>query len=279
LLDHDAPPIGHHLAEAAIEAFGFLVLASVEPDGLGVFPHPHKGETEIGLEALLEEVEANERSADQMREHRAHAGIHHGRPEHGSGNGDVKQVDIAGEAPQDDGEGDEAHHRFKQPEGQGQGLLDEPVDILADTLVRVVGETLLEAQAVVGLVGQPAVHIFGGQPAPPADLQHLAQVDLIDGDDNIDDGQDGEPAKEPEKSLKVFILEGIVKEVVPLVEQDVYVDDAEAHADDDGQQQAGFEAFLGFPVRFGESPQVAKEVSLGGGHGKTPGCGRDGAPG
>jgi len=69
LAAHDAPPVGHHLAETSGEAPGFLFLAAIEADGLGVFPHPHQIETEIRLVALLEEVEADQRSADDMGEH------------------------------------------------------------------------------------------------------------------------------------------------------------------------------------------------------------------
>src|SRR5438034_6052484 len=44
--------------------------------------------------------------------------------------------------------------------------------------------TLFRSHPVVGAVGQPGVEVVVGQPAPPADLEHLVQVQLVHGDDD-----------------------------------------------------------------------------------------------
>ena len=268
LAAHDPPPVGNDVGETAGQSPGLLGLAAVEGDGFGVFPYPHQGVPEVGLVALLEEVEADQRAADVVGEQRAESGVEHGGPEHGARHLDVEDVDVAGKLPEDDGKGDQGDRGFEETEGQGEGLLDEAADILADALVGVVGRAVFEAQPVVVAPFEPFCGVAVGEPAPPADLQHLAQVDLVDGHDDEQAGQDGEPAEQPEEVIDVFFLKRVVEKVVPFVEKHVEIDDAKAHADDHGKEQAGFEAFLGAPVGLGKRPQVGEKAPPGSGHGQ-----------
>ena len=69
---HDAVPIGHDLAEAREQAVGFGRFAGEQRDLLRIFAHPHQIEAEVGLVALLVEVELDQRPADPMRERGAY---------------------------------------------------------------------------------------------------------------------------------------------------------------------------------------------------------------
>ena len=63
---------------------------------------------------------------------------------------------------------------------------NQQVNVFTDALVGIVGVTRLELHPVVGALRQPCAKVSLGKPPPPADLEHLIQVKLIDGEDDID---------------------------------------------------------------------------------------------
>ena len=80
--------------------------------------------------------------------------------------------------PQDGDEGHQRHHGPENAEREAEGARNEQAQVLGDALIGVVRLGGLELHAIVGLVGQPRPEIPVGEPAPPADLQHLVQVEL-----------------------------------------------------------------------------------------------------
>ena len=63
---HDLQPVADHAAEAFEQALGLRRLAVEQRDLLGILAHAHQIEPEVGLEALLLEIEPDQRPADQM---------------------------------------------------------------------------------------------------------------------------------------------------------------------------------------------------------------------
>jgi hypothetical protein len=74
-------PIGHHPAEAGEQAVGLGLLAGEQRDLLRVLPDPHQVEAEIGLVALLVEVELDQGPADQVSARRADDCVNERRPD------------------------------------------------------------------------------------------------------------------------------------------------------------------------------------------------------
>ena len=69
---------------------------------------------------------------------------------------------------------------LSSPTPMPERLLDEQLDVVGDALVGVVGRIALQLHAVVVGVVQPFAEIAAGHPAPPADLEPLVEVELVD---------------------------------------------------------------------------------------------------
>ena len=100
-----------------------------------------------------------------------------------------------------------------QPDIERQ--IDELADVLGDALVRVVGGVAEQLHAVVIGAGQPVVEIARGQPAPPADLEPLIEIELIDREQDKGGRQHAEIAELIDEGVPVPILQCIIKLVVP----------------------------------------------------------------
>jgi hypothetical protein len=120
---------------------------------------------------------------------------------------------------------------------------------------------------IVVVLAEPIAGVLARQPGSPADLQHLPEVEPIDGDDDVDRGQDAEAQQLMEKLVEILVLQGVVEQVVPLIEQNVEIDHPETHADDQRQQPARRPAFLGHPIGHDQLPQIAEEMAVGLFHG------------
>ena len=68
---HDPQPVADDGREALAEALAFGGFAPQQRDLLGVLAHAHEVEAEVGLIALLEEIQRDQRPADEMGEQRA----------------------------------------------------------------------------------------------------------------------------------------------------------------------------------------------------------------
>jgi len=74
------------------------------------------------------------------------------------------------------------------------------------------------AASEVGAVGEPGLGVALRQPAPPADLEHLVEVELVDGDDDVEP-RDQENRTAVDEDGRSSCPGAIVEAVVPLVEQ------------------------------------------------------------
>ena len=89
--------------------------------------------------------------------------------------------------------------------------------VFGDALVGVVGLTRHELHPIVGAVGQPRAEVALGQPAPPADLEHLVEIELVHGEDDEDGDQPRDAEELREKGRLVLLLQGAEEGVVPLL--------------------------------------------------------------
>src|SRR4029078_11026562 len=96
----------------------------------------------------------------------------------------------------------------------------------------------------MGAVPEPAAEIFGGEPAPPPDLEPLLKVELIDGADDEGRGKHAEHAELPDERVPVLVLQRVVERLVPGVEADVQPDLEQLQRDDRDEQDAAGPAVL-----------------------------------
>jgi hypothetical protein len=85
----------------------------------------------------------------------------------------------------------------------------EETHIFRDTLVRVVGLARHQLHPIVGGVGQPGPEVAVGQPAPPADLEHLVEIDLVHGQEDEDADQIRDAEQQPAKGHEVLVLHAV----------------------------------------------------------------------
>ena len=76
-------------------------------------------------------------------------------------------------------------------QGQGQRSAGEEADVFSNTLVGVVGPVALDLHAVIDLVCHPSFQVVRGEPTPPLHLQHLVEVEPVNGYGNVDECQHG----------------------------------------------------------------------------------------
>src|SRR5262249_15575878 len=80
-----------------------------------------------------------------------------------------------------------------------------------------------------------------------------------DGGDDEERGEDAESQEQRGEVRVVPLLERIVEEPLPLVQQHEQVHDAEAEEDDGAEQQPGSPALLGEPVWPREAPDLGQK--------------------
>src|ERR1700709_971742 len=85
---------------------------------------------------------------------------------------------------------------------------------------------------------QPAAEIALRHPAPPADLQPLVQIELVDLEPDPECGKDAEVTDLVGEYGLVALLQRIVEDIVPAVEQNGQKDHRELDGDYRGQQAA-----------------------------------------
>ena len=86
----------------------------------------------------------------------------------------------SGKRPQDYDEGAKRHGRTEQPDANGQRALDEQSDVFGNALVGIVSGIAEQLHAIMRGSFQPVGEVDLRHPAPPADLQPLIQIKLID---------------------------------------------------------------------------------------------------
>ncbi len=130
--------------------------------------------------------------------------------------------------------------------------------VFGDALVGIVGVARRELQAIVGGVGQPRAEIAVGQPAPPADLQHLIEIGLIDRQQDEHGEQPRDADELPEEGGLVLVLQGGEEGVVPLIEEHADVDHPQREEHDGEQQGPTCPSVLREPVGPDHAPGVGQ---------------------
>jgi hypothetical protein len=135
-------PIGHHPAEACEQTIRFGRLTGEQCDLLRILAHPYQIEAEVGLVALLIEIELYQWPADPMRERRAQDRIDERGPDEITGDRKCRSEHVqgrgGGKRPQDHDEGGKRHDCAEEPDADGQRALDEESNVLGDALVGIV---------------------------------------------------------------------------------------------------------------------------------------------
>ena len=195
-----------------------------------------------------------------MRQPTADQGIQQRTPKHVAGNGDAEDVDAARHAPQNNRERDQADHVADQAQAEGERAVGEGVEVFADALVRVVGVTAL-LQLVVVFVSEPARKVLLGQPAPPANGQHLRQVKPVHRAHDTGGGNQPEVADQVPESRAVFVFQCVIEVFVPMVDPYRYADADQRQGNHRDQQQPGPGALLTAPVRRYQPPDARNKIS------------------
>jgi len=143
-------------------------------------------------------------------------------------------------------------------------MRSEEVQVFGDTLVGVVRLTRHELHPIIGAVGQPGAEVAVGQPAPPADLEHLVEIKLVHGQDDEDGDQPRDAEELLEKGRLVLLLQGVEEGAVPLIEEHIDVDHAEGEKHDGEQESPGRPAVLRSPIRTDHGPGVGQRSAHAG---------------
>ena len=255
---HDLHEVTDQPSEPVEQLLALIGLAAQEGDLLGILPHPNEVEAEVGFEPLLAEIEPHQRPADEVRQRGPYDRIEQSGPHQIPWNGEARAEQMergsGRKGPQDDDEGEQRDDGAEQAHGDRQRALDEEVDVLGDALVRVVGGIAEKLHAVVVGVGKPTVEILPRQPAPPADLQPLVQVELIDREHDERRRQRAEEQQLPDEVVPVALLQRVVEPVIPLIEHDVDRHGRQFDGDDCAKQDAAGPAVLGDEIGTGKPP-------------------------
>src|SRR5262245_63206954 len=89
-------------------------------------------------------------------------------------------------------------------------------------------------------------------PAPPADLQPLIEIELIDCEDDVSPCQNTEEQQLRDESVPIALLQRVVKTVVPLIEHDIDGHDREFDRDHSREENAACPAVLGEEIWTGK---------------------------
>src|SRR5262249_9414306 len=111
-----------------------------------------------------------------------------------------------------------------QPEGKNSGV-DEWPDVFRDALVGIVGGIAEQLHAVVVRTRQPTIEIGLREPAPPANLQPLIEIELVDREQDEGRGKNTEIAELIYERVPILVLQPVVERVIPRVQQDVQCND------------------------------------------------------
>ena len=201
--------VAQGVAETQADLSTLHALATVQGDRLGMLAHTDHVMAEVGLQLLLAVVESDLGLADPEGDRAADQTIQHGHPDHETGNlqlpaaehGRQTDIDDGAQAPQNADEAHKGDDRIQQPHGKRHGIGGEQIQVLLNPLIGVVGGLGIavhaiapQLQPVERLGRQPALQHVLGQPAPPVELQQLRQIELVDRDDDVHQGQ---PEKAP----------------------------------------------------------------------------------
>ena len=267
LRTQQAHVVAQHIAKAHAQARLFHCLAFVQRNRLGVFAHPHQVVAKFGFEFLLLVVQLDQGPPDEVRDRRAHDAIHQGHPHHEAGHAVVltapAKTKAAAEHPQNAHKTYQGHHRIEQAHRERDGVAGEKIQVFLNTLVGVVRAGLLRARKtrqlhpIKRLFTQPARCHVGGHPGTPAHLEQLREVKLVHRNNHVDEGQIREAAQLRPEHVGLLVLQRVIEDAVPVVEQHQHVHRAQVEHHDGSQQGAGFPFFFRLEVGQRQSPDLA----------------------
>ena len=249
-------------------------LAGIERNRFAVLAHPHQVMAEVGLVALLHEVQGDLRPADVMGDDTAQGAVQHRHPDHEA----IDAVGLAAQVeaqfprqrPQDAHKAGQRDHRVEQAHAERHGVGGKEVDVFLNALIGVVGQHCTRAagiarqlHAVEAVVGQPALQVVVGHPAAPAQLEHLGQVEAVNRNEDEGKGQVAKAQQFAPEDGFVLVLQGVVKHPVPVVDQHQHIDRGQIERNDGRQQAARLPALIRLKVRQGQGPDPAGEHGEG----------------
>ena len=212
---HDGEPVLHHASEPDQKAFALGGLAAQQRDLFGIFPDAHQVEAKIRFVLLLPEIDADQRPADQVGQDGAEHRIDQRAPDEIAGNCIILTEQVqrrgVGKAPQDADKGRQRDDRAQQADADVERAIDEQLDVVGHALVGVVGGVALKLHPVMVGLMQPFTEIVRGHPAPPADLQPLIEIELVDREHDEDRGQDAEIDDLGDEVVPVSLLQRVVE--------------------------------------------------------------------
>ena len=262
---HDVPPVHHHRLETFAKTTELVRLAAVERHPLGVLAEADQTEPEVGFTTLLVEVQPHERLADPVSKPSAGDSVQDGRPYQVAGQGEGRPAkrdgERSGERPEDRHKGNHSYQRAQASDEESEGVGNQEVNVFGDALVGIVGFTRHKLHPIVSTIGQPSAQVALGEPAPPADLEHLAKIKLIDGEKNEKGYKPGDAKQLVKKGCLVFVLKSAEEGVIPLIKENTDVNHRESKRDDDEEQPPGHPAVLREPIRLNHVPCRGEQLS------------------
>ena len=201
-----------------------------------------------------------------MRADRAQDGVNEREPQHVAVDVELPAADRNGQnarqIPQDDGKRRERRQLLQEPHRKRERQLHKLPDVLRYALVGIVRALGERFELVVRAILHPACEIAIREPCAPFDLQHLPQIDGVDGDGDMHEGESGKLADERPEKLVLVSLQGVVKLVVPIVDQDEHADRNEIQRDDDGEKPSRLPLLLGKPIAANDRAADAPDALL-----------------
>ena len=237
----------------------------VEGHPLAVLSEADQAEPEVGFIPLSVEVQTYEGTTDPVGQPGAAKGVQERDPYHVAGQDEREAADRdgepSGEAPEDRHEGCQGDDGAQASNEEREGVGDEELNVLGNALVRVVGLVCDELHTIVGAVGQPGAEVAFGEPAAPADLEHLIEIELVDREHDEHAHEPADPDELLAKHHRVLCLEGAEEVIVPLIQEDAQIDHPEREGHDHEQQPPSRPAILRKPVRADHFPCVGKSLA------------------
>lgn len=93
-------------------------------------------------------------------------------------------------------------------------------------------------------------------------LQHLPQIDGVDGDGDMHEGEECKLADERPEKLVLVGLQSVVELVVPIVDQNEHANRNEIQRNDDGKKASRLPLLLGKPIAANDCAADAPDALL-----------------
>ncbi len=175
------------MVETTSHMQGFVCLAAMKGNRLGILAHPDQAEAKIGFSLQLIEIQPDQDPAEQEdRDRRASDRIE-----------DKKKHQLPGDRPENTAERNQLQKRPQTEQEKIQRLICKRVDVFRDSLVRIVDRGA-GVQLVERMIAEIFIQVVAGQPAPPLDAKRVPDI-VVEGvdrhgcDQHIDANQNGVP--------------------------------------------------------------------------------------